>query len=99
MFRHVVMFRWSEEAGADRRDAAVAALGALPGHVMSVRAFTVGSDARVNEGNFDLVVVADFDDAAGYLAYRDHPAHQAVVRDHLLPIIAERAAVQCEVPG
>ena len=54
----------------------------------------IGSDARVNEGNFDLVVVADFDDVDGYLVYRDHPEHQAVIRERIRPILADRAAVQ-----
>jgi hypothetical protein len=41
-------------------------------------------------------VVADFDDAGGYLVYRDHPAHRAVVEQYVTPIVAERAAVQYE---
>ena len=48
----------------------------------------------MNEGNYDLVVVADFDDVDGYLVYRDHPDHQAVIAEHIRPILADRAAVQ-----
>ena len=54
----------------------------------------LGTDAHVNEGNYDLVVVADFDDVDGYIVYRDHPDHQAVIREHVAPILAERAAIQ-----
>ena len=60
-------------------------------------AYRFGADAAVNDGNFDYVVVADFDDVAGYLAYRDHPAHQAAITEHIAPIVAERAAVQYQL--
>ena len=58
----------------------------------------IGADARINDGNFDFVVVADFDDVNGYLVYRDHPDHHvAVITDHIRPILAERCAVQHEI--
>jgi hypothetical protein len=41
--------------------------------------------------------VADFDDAGGYLAYRDHPAHRKVVEDYLSPIMASRASAQYQI--
>jgi hypothetical protein len=47
-------------------------------------------------GNFDFAVAADFDDVDGYLAYRDHPEHRAIVTEFIQPIVAERAAVQYE---
>ena len=45
----------------------------------SVRGFALGSDEHVNEGNYDFAVTADFDNVNGYLAYRDDPAHRAMV--------------------
>ena len=66
--------------------------------VDSIRAYHVGPDAGVNPGkNYDFAVVADFDDADGYLAYRDHPAHRAVVENYVEPIVARRAYVQYEL--
>jgi hypothetical protein len=41
--------------------------------------------------------VADFDDADGYLAYRDHPVHRKVVEDYINPIAADRSSVQYQV--
>ncbi len=64
--------------------------------VPTLREFVFGSDLGVNEGNFDFAVSASFDDVDGYLAYRNNPDHRAMVRDHILPIAAERAAVQFE---
>ena len=100
MFRHVVMFRWSPGGRRPtRRTAVAAALGAAARGHPDHPGLPVRSDAAVNDGNFDFVVVADFDDVAGYLAYRDHPAHQAVIAEHIAPILAERAAVQYPLEG
>src|ERR1039457_5820231 len=69
----------------------------LPGAVGSIRDYHVGPDAGVNPGkNYDFAVVAEFDDVDGYLAYRDHPAHRAVVEDYVNPIVARRADAQHE---
>jgi hypothetical protein len=50
----------------------------------------------VNQGNFEFAVTADFDDVDGYLAYRDHPEHRAIVGQFIQPIAGQRAAVQFE---
>ncbi len=97
MFRHVVMLRWSQGASPAERSAVRERLAALPARIAEIRSYEVGLDARVNDGNYDLVIVADFDDVDGYLVYRDHPEHQAVLRDLIRPILAERAAVQHEL--
>jgi len=94
MFRHTVMFRWTPETTAEHIAAVEAALGDLPGVIPELRAYAFGPDAGVNEGNFDFVVVADFDDVDGYLAYRDHPRHRAVVTELITDHVADRAAVQ-----
>src|SRR5262245_1241468 len=94
MFRHVVLLQWTAEATDAQRAAVVDALRLLPGAIPEIRQYDIGVDARVNEGNFDLVVVADFDDIDGYLVYRDHPQHQAVIAELMRPILAARAALQ-----
>ena len=94
MFRHVVLLRWTPEATPKQRAAVKTGLATLPGLIPEIRGYTIGTDAHVNVGNYDLVVVADFDDVDGYLVYRDHPDHQAVIREHIAPILAERAAIQ-----
>jgi hypothetical protein len=51
----------------------------------------------VNDGNFDFAVVGDFDDAASYLAYREHLAHRAIIEQIIAPITRERVAIQYEL--
>ncbi len=94
MFRHVVLFTWKPEATPEQRQLVPAELRKLPELIAEFRGYDVGPDAGVNEGNYDFAVVADFDDRAGYLAYRDHPAHRAVVEKYITPIVSTRAAVQ-----
>ena len=96
MFRHVVLFSWTPDATEEAQLAMAGELRKLPAAVDSIRAYHVGPDAGVNPGNYDFAVVADFDDADGYRTYRDHPAHQAVVKSHVNPIVERRAAVQFE---
>ncbi len=94
MFRHVVMFRWSDEVD----DAHVAEVGRrldeLPEAISVINAYRHGPDAHVNEGNFDYVAVADFDSADDYVTYREHPVHAAFIADMIAGRVAERAAVQ-----
>ena len=90
------MFRWTPEATQEQKQRVTTELARLPALVPSLRAYRFGADLGLNPGNFDFAVVADFDDADGYLAYRDHPEHRAIVAEFIRPIAGERAAVQYE---
>lgn len=94
MLRHIALFRFVPEATEEQRRRVVEELRALPAQIPALLDYRVGFDAGLAEGNFDLAVVADVADEAGYRAYADHPAHQAVATTHVRPITAERAAVQ-----
>jgi stress responsive alpha/beta barrel protein len=96
MIRHTVHFKWTREASDEQKQRVATEVAKLPSMVPSVRAFASGPDAGLNQGNFDFAVTADFDDRAGYLAYRDDPGHRDVVQRYIAPITAERAAVQYE---
>jgi quinol monooxygenase YgiN len=99
VIRHVVMFRFAEDAPDDIAEQFRAALATLPGIVPGILRYEFGPDAGINQGNHDFVVVADFDDRAAYLAYRDHPEHQRLIRELFAPAASARAAVQYELPG
>ncbi|GAA1544751.1 Dabb family protein [Actinomadura kijaniata] len=96
-FRHVVMFRWAEGTTTSQQEEARVRLAELPGVIPEIRGYSLGHDAGVNEGNYDFVVVGDFADRDDYLAYRDHPAHRAVIDEYIKPIMDQRAAVQYEL--
>jgi hypothetical protein len=96
MIRHVVMFTWTDEATREQKERVAAELSRLPSIVPSLRAYRLGHDLGLNEGNYEFAAVADFDDTDGYLAYRDNPEHRAIIAEHIRPITANRAAVQYE---
>ncbi len=96
MIRHTVMFTWKPEATDEQKKRVATELSRLPGVVPSLRAYAMGTDIGVNEGNWEFAVSGDFDDLDGYLAYRDDPTHRAIIAEHIQPIIATRAAVQFE---
>jgi Stress responsive A/B Barrel Domain len=96
MIRHVVLFRWTPQATAEQKQRVQAELRALPPLMTGLRSYAAGPDAGLAPGNFDFAVVADFEDTASYLAYRDHPAHRAVVAECIAPIRQDRACVQYE---
>jgi hypothetical protein len=97
MIRHVVLFAWTPEATSEQKQRVADELRALPPQMSGLSGYHVGPDAGIIDGNFDFAVVADFDDPASYLAYREHPAHRAVVDQWITPIVRQRAAVQYEV--
>lgn len=94
MFRHVALFRWVPGTTAEQVRAVQEAMAALPAVIPEMRAYHTGADAGLAGGNWDYAVVADFDDAEGWRAYTDHPAHRRVGADLVGPLLAERAAVQ-----
>lgn len=96
--RHIVTWKLSG-AGRTERDAQAAditaALSPLRDTVPSVRALELHRnklfDAEDGGTNWDLTLVADFDDAEGLAAYASHPEHLAageVIKRHAVDRVA-----------
>lgn len=99
MFRHVVLFAWTDQATDEQKRAVLDRLAELPGKISEIRSYSFGADVGLGADNFDLAIVADFDDREAYVRYRDNDVHRDVVRNHVQPILERRAAVQYEVDG
>lgn len=97
MIRHVVVITWLPEATAEQKQQVSEELATLPPLMTGLRSYTCGPDAGLNQGNPDFAIVADFDDADAYRAYRDHPAHLTVIKSAIAPISDQRKAVQFEI--
>jgi Stress responsive A/B Barrel Domain len=95
-FRHIVMFEWAEGTTTGQQEEVAARLAELTAVIPEIGTLSLGTDAGVNPGNFDFVVVGDFAGRDEYIAYRDHPAHRAVVDGYITPILGRRAAIQYE---
>lgn len=97
MFRHVVVFNWTDEATPEQRDGAVTALRQWGEDAREFGTLTVGVDAGLAEGNGDVVVVMDLPDRDTYAAYAADERHQKMLREHIRPILGRRCAVQHEL--
>ena len=97
MIRHVVMFRWNEGVDEAHVAATTAAFDRLPGLIPQIRSYAYGADLGVVATNYDYAVTGEFDSVDEFLAYRDHPDHQALVQTFIAPHISERQAVQFTV--
>lgn len=93
MLHHVIALRFIDGTTDEQVQRLVEGLTGLQGRIDTIRTMRMGRDLRIRADNFDFASVIEFDDEAGYLEFRDHPAHQHVVRDCIRPITAERAGV------
>lgn len=86
--------RLSDEVTERDVEALVERLQGLPAIVPEIRSYSVGVDAGLVDGNFDLVVVGDFDSVEDYHAYSANADHQAVIVEMIRPVLKDRSAVQ-----
>jgi hypothetical protein len=98
-FRHVVLLRWADDVPDDHVDQVRSGLDALPAQIPQIRSFLHGSDVGVAEGNYDYVVVADFDNVSDWRAFRQHPAHLLLMEEHITGKFEDRAAIQYQTPA
>lgn len=93
-FRHVVMFRWNDDVADDHVDRVRRGLDALPPVIHEIRGYVHGTDVGVSVGNYDYVLVADFDNVNDFRTYRDHPTHVLFIEEVITGNVADRASVQ-----
>ncbi|MFA7477076.1 MAG: Dabb family protein [Acidimicrobiia bacterium] len=92
--RHCIMLTFKPEATPEALNNLAEALRALPAQISEIRSYEVGLDLGYNDANYQLGIIASFENREDWQTYLDHPAHQAVVRDHIAPIVTARAAIQ-----
>ena len=98
MIRHVAVFRFTPEFGAEDREHWMSLLRALPDQIPELRSMSVGVDTLHGPSSYELAIVADFDDLEGLAAYTGHPAHAEVLRISG-PVKTSLATVDFEVDG
>ena len=97
MIRHIVLLTLKADAPSDAAETIAGELRGLVGLVPSIRDYQAGVDLGLAPGNATVAATATFDDEAGYLEYRDHPAHRAVIQTYIDPVRESRAGIQFEI--
>jgi Stress responsive A/B Barrel Domain. len=98
--RHVVTWKIAEVEPALKAEQIArirSGLEALLPLVPGIRALEVGVNDVSSPGNWDLVLVADYDDADALRRYVEHPEHQKVA-GYIRSVVSERSAVDFLVP-
>lgn len=98
MIRHIVAWKLTAE-GADGRAAAFDELaqgfGPLPALIPQIRTMHLGRDLGETAGNWDVVLIMDFETTADIEAYQAHPDHQPV-KTTVRRLTGERMSIDFE---
>jgi len=82
MIRHIVMFRFAEEADGRSKEENIALakgkLEVLPEVIPEIKSFEVRLNCNLNGTNCDLAAIGDYESLDDLETYRVHPAHVAV---------------------
>ena len=92
-FVHVVTFKWNDGFSGEP---VAAALRELVSGLDGVQSYRCGCDLGLAPGSYDFAVVGIFDTRDHFLAYRDHPEHQRILKEMIVPNLADKTTVQLE---
>ncbi|MFM2281115.1 MAG: hypothetical protein RLZZ444_3346 [Pseudomonadota bacterium] len=96
MINHIGMLTLKAEASDEQKQAIIDGLKALVGVIPGLKTVSVGSDLRLKEGNAALIFASVFDSEEAWRDYGTHPAHVALVKTHIAPVLAAKSFVQIE---
>lgn len=99
MIRHVVCWKLSatdEATKAEHAERISREMSELPALIPEILSLEVGTNTLFSEVNWDLVLIADFEDAAALERYSVHPEHQRVGK-FIGEVRSDRVAVDFEV--
>lgn len=93
MIKHIVLFRFTEEASEDQRRAMLDELDAFPSRFPAMQNWTMGLNRSSRDDRFTHGFVVEFESEELLESYLRSDAHETFVRERFRPIIAERAIV------
>ena len=86
MIRHIVLFRWNEDAAPEDREKTLEAFRGLADVIPGVHDLYLGTDIA-RRGTFDWGLTCDFFSAEDVKAYSVHPAHKAAIEAYIKPYV------------
>lgn len=94
MFNHVGHLFLTADVTSAQLDAIADGLLALPGEVPGLLSAEAVADAGLTEGNASLRFHMRFVDQEAWEGYKTHPAHVAVIKERIGPVLVSKAFVQ-----
>ena len=61
-----------------------------------VQTYVCGPDIGLTPGSYDFAVVGTFDNRERFTTYREHPEHQRILNEMIIPHLDRRTVVQLE---
>jgi hypothetical protein len=95
-FTHLAIFKWNDGTTAVAVEKVTAALTELAATQSGVESYRCGSDVSHTPASYDYAVIGVFGSREEFVAYRDHPEHQRVLKELIGPHLADRVVVQLE---
>jgi len=97
MLQHVVALTWNDDVPPNYHETVTKVLHDMVAQIPSVRDYRCGPDLGVSvPTNADYLIVATFDDVAGWREYDESALHNEIRAKYFKPYIATRAAAQIE---
>jgi len=96
LVEHIVLFRWTEEAGQAAIDNALAELRGLKDKIAGVVDLSCGANFSERAQGYTHGLVVRFTGRAALEAYIPHPEHQRVIQNFINPIRADVLAFDYE---
>lgn len=95
--QHLALFRWNADVTEEQVSEFCAVLQEFRAQMPVLLSYCYGPDLGLRPGNMDFGVAAVVAEPAHISEYLDHPRHQAIAKDYISWMVAERVAVQFEV--
>ena len=100
MIRHVVMWKFKEEAEGKSRlenmEIVRERLYALVPIIPEIKKMEIGFDVKLTEFSMDLMLLTEFDSLDALAAYAEHPDHLAVGA-YVRAVTEKRIVLDCEI--
>ena len=100
MIRHVVMWKFKENAEGKTREENMAIvrerLFALPAIIPEIKFMQIGRDVSRTEMSYDMMLVTRFDSLEDLHTYKVHPAHVEVA-SYVAKVKTARVVLDCEI--
>ena len=78
MIRHILLFKFYPDAPEDKKQKALSLLKNLGSLAPEVKEWSIGTQCRPSERNWDIAQVSSFESLDALDKFRVHPAHKEV---------------------